>query len=178
MMTITETKRLRLRQLHVGDNDAMERIFGDAEVMRFGPGVQSKAWVRHWLRWCREENYQKLGFGPWAVVEKTLRQVIGYCGLFYYPDIDGRAEIEIGYRLARPFWGCGYATEAVTAVRDVAFNTLCLPRLVALIDPQNVASLRVAAKVGMQYEKDVMLEGYTHPDFLFVVERPLPHKSC
>ncbi|MCB8922210.1 MAG: GNAT family N-acetyltransferase [Ardenticatenaceae bacterium] len=172
-MIITETKRLLLRQFHAFDSDAMERVFGDAEVMRFGPGVQSKAWVRDWLRWCREENYQKLGFGPWAVVAKDLGQVIGYCGLFYFADIDGRSEIEMGYRLARSFWGCGYATEAVTAVRDYAFTILCLPRLVALIDPQNTASLRVAAKAGMYYEKDMMLEGYTHPDLLVVIESPI-----
>lgn len=169
-MIVVETNRLILRQFHAFDGEALDCVFGDAEVMFFGPGVQSKAWVRNWLRDCQETYYQKLGFGPWAVVEKSLRQVIGYCGLFHFPDIAGQSEIEIGYRLARPFWGRGYATEAALAVRGYGFNVLCLSRLVALIDPQNVGSIRVAEKVGMKYEKEVMLEGYSHPDFLYTIE--------
>ena len=169
-MIVAETERLLLRHFHAFDGEAMDSVFGDAEVMRFGPGTQSQAWVRDWLCEC-QENYSRLGFGPWAVVSKSLGQVIGYCGLFHFPNIDEQSEIEIGYRLARPFWGQGYATEAVVAVRDYSFNVLCLPRLVALIDPQNVASIRVAKKTGMQYEKDVMLEGYDHPDHLYSITR-------
>jgi RimJ/RimL family protein N-acetyltransferase len=105
-------------------------------------------------------------------VSKTHSAVLGYCGLFHFPDIDGQPEIEIGYRLSRSFWRQGYATEAVLAVRDYGFNVLCLPRLVALIDPQNVASIRVAEKVGTKYEKDVMMESYDHPDHLYSIIRP------
>jgi RimJ/RimL family protein N-acetyltransferase len=171
-MIIVETERLILRYFHAFDGEAMDRVFGDADVMHFGPGVQTQAWVRQWLRDCLENYYQKLGLGPWAVVEKTRRDVIGYCGLFYYSDILEQPEIEIGYRLARPFWGRGYATEAVVAARDYAFNVLCLPRLIALIDPQNVASMRVAEKAGLRFENEVMLEGYTHPDHVYALANP------
>ena len=85
--------------------------------------------------------------------------MIGYCGLTRFDDIDGQPEIEIGYRLARAFWGRGLATEAVQAVRDYAFEILGLPRLVAIIDPQNTASIHVAQKVGLRYEKDVIFRG-------------------
>jgi RimJ/RimL family protein N-acetyltransferase len=95
--------------------------------------------------------------------------VIGYCGLFAFPDINGRPEIEIGYRLERAAWGNGYATEAACAVRDYAFAILQIPRLIALIDPANVASIRVAEKIGMRYEQEVLLPGYTHPDHVYVV---------
>lgn len=166
-MIIAETERLILRHFHAFDGEAADRVFGDAEVMRFGPGVRTREWAREWLRGCLEDYYRRLGFGPFAVVEKSGREVVGYCGLFHFPSVAGRAEIELGYRLARLFWGRGYATEAALAVRDYAFDVLCLPRLVALIDPQNAASARVAEKVGMRYERDVMLEGYTHPDRLY-----------
>jgi ribosomal-protein-alanine N-acetyltransferase len=95
--------------------------------------------------------------------------VIGYCGLFFFPDVGGQPEIEIGYRFARSAWGQGYATEAALAVRDYAFTTLGIKRLIAMVDPSNVASIRVVEKTGMHYEKDVMFEGYSHPDHVYVI---------
>jgi RimJ/RimL family protein N-acetyltransferase len=170
-MIVVATGRLLLRCFHLFDSEAMSRVFGDAEVIRYGPGAQTEQWVRDWVSGCLE-TYQKLGFGPWAVVERNSRVVIGYCGLFHFPDVAGRPEIEVGYRLARPFWGHGYATEAVVAVRDYSFGVLCLPRLIALIDPQNVASIRVAEKAGLHYEREVMLEGYSHPDHVYSIANP------
>jgi len=89
--------------------------------------------------------------------------------LFFFPDINGQAEVEIGYRLARSTWDQGYATEAAKAVCDYAFTMLGIKRLIAMIDPSNVSSIRVAEKIGMHYEKDVMLEGYSHPDHVYVI---------
>lgn len=169
-MIIVETKRLVLRQFRLSDLDAMNHIFGDPEVMRFGDGVQTPEWVHNWLCHCLENYRQKTGIGSWAVVEKNSTRVIGYCGLFYFPDICGQPEMEIGYRLARSYWGYGYATEAAQAICDYAFNTLDLSRLISMIDPQNVSSIRVVEKLGMHYEKDVMFEGYTHPDRVYAIE--------
>ena len=168
---IATTDRLRLRHFHILDAESIYHVFGDPEVMRFGDGAQTKEWVNTWLRACLEHYYQTWGFGPYAVVEKHDPGVIGYCGLFFFPDINGQPEVELGYRLARSAWGRGYATEAAGAVRDFAFNTLGIQRLIAMIDPSNTASIRVAEKIGMQYEKDVMFEGYTHPDHIYVVTR-------
>ncbi len=172
-IVILETERLVLRQFCRSDDRAMNRVFGDPEVMRYGDGVQTEAWVRDWLRQCVETDYPQRGFGPWAVVEKQGQETIGYCGLFDFPDVGGQPEIEIGYRLVRAFWGQGYATEAVLAVRDYGFETLGMSRLIAMIDPHNTASIRVAEKAGMYYEKDVMFAGYTHPDHVYVIERPV-----
>ena len=170
-MILAETQRLILRHLVPSDLATMTRVFGDPEVMRFGDGPQSPGWARDWLHraW---RSYERRGYGPWAVVEKSGGEVIGYCGLFDYPDINGRPEVEIGYRLARAWWGRGYATEAVIAARDYAFATLGLSRLIALIDPANAASIGVAQKAGMRYEADVMLAGYDHPDFVFACLNP------
>ncbi len=137
----------------------MAEVFGDPEVMRFGRGPRPREWVQQWLRGCLEDYYQKWGFGLWAVIHKADRRVIGFCGLTHFDDIDGRPEIELGYRLARAYWGHGLATEAARAARDHAFGTLVLPRLVAAIDPANVRSLRVAEKTGLRYEKDVIFQG-------------------
>jgi hypothetical protein len=168
---IASTERLILRHFHILDGDALSQVFGDPEVMRFGDGVQTKEWIDAWLRTCLERYYRSWGFGPYAVVEKDSHDVIGYCGLFYFPDINGQPEVEIGYRLARAAWGKGYATDAVSAVRDFAFYTLAIKRLIAIIDPANTASIHVAQKVGMRYEQDVMLESYSHPDHVFAIIR-------
>jgi hypothetical protein len=171
-MVIAETERLFVRHFKLVDGEAMDRVFGDAEVMYYGSGVQSQQWVREWLRGCLDDYQQKCGFGLWAVVEKSGRDVIGYCGLSQFPDVGGQPEIEIGYRLARPYWGRGYATEAARAVRDYGFGTLKLHRLISMIDPGNVASIRVAEKIGLRYEKDVMMKGFTHPDRVYAIVRP------
>jgi ribosomal-protein-alanine N-acetyltransferase len=163
------TRRLFLRQFEMADLESIyQQVFSDAEVMRFGNGPQTREWTQGWIE-TSLENYKVRGFGPYAVMEKDSSKLIGYCGLFFFPDINGQSEIEIGYRLGRSTWGHGYATEAAIAVRDHALQTLHRKRLVALIDPHNTASIRVAQKLGMHYEKDVMLEGYTHPDHLYVL---------
>jgi RimJ/RimL family protein N-acetyltransferase len=167
-MIIVETERLILRQFELADLESLMSVFGDTEVMHFGDGVQTREWVQAWLQTCLE-NYQRRGFGPYAVVERSNEDLIGYCGLYCFQDVNGQAEIEIGYRLKRAAWGHGYATEAVRAVRDFAFHTLHIKRLVALIDPDNVSSIRVAENIGMHYESDVMLAGYDHPDHVYVI---------
>ncbi len=167
---VAETQRLCLRHFHICDAEALQAIFADAEVMHFGDGVQTDAWIHTWLLQTLENYYKNWGFGPYAVVEKETCQMIGYCGLFYFAELAGQAEVELGYRLAKVHWGKGYATEAAIAIREYAIKTLSLTRLVALIDPSNAASLKVAKKLGMSYEKEIMLEGYSHPDHLYMLE--------
>lgn len=169
-MLIARTERLLLRRFTLADQPALTRLFADAAVMRFGDGPRPPEWVRGWLG-DTLVSYNRRGYGPWAVVEKVSSETIGYCGLFHYPDVNGRPEIELGYRLARAYWAKGYATEAVMAARDYAFDTLGLTRLIALIDPANVASIRVAEKAGLRYEADAMLPEYTYPDRVYAIER-------
>ena len=165
------TQRLVLRDFRIEDMDDLLHVFGDAEVMRFGDGMQSPEWVAGWLSAC-VESYRRRGFGPYAVVRRGQEELIGYCGLFPFPDVNGKEEIEIGYRLRRSAWGQGYAAEAALAVRDYALGVLRIPRLIAIIDPENAASIRVAKKIGMQYEAPVTFEGYTHPDHIYAVTKP------
>ena len=108
----------------------------------------------------------------WAIVLKRDGAVAGYCGLSRFPDRCAAHETEIGFRLRRADWGRGFATEAAMAVRDHAFNQLRLSKLIATIDPANVASVRVAEKVGLRYERDVIFKGYDHPDHVYTLDRP------
>lgn len=164
---VVATERLVLRHFEATDAGAMESIFCDPDVMRFSDGVEDPQWVRTWLVKMIEECYPHWGFGLWAVEETQTGAVIGYCGLEHCDVGEG----ELGYRLRRDRWGRGYATEAARATCELGLDGLGLKRIVALIDPANAASLRVVSKLGMQYEREVMLDGYTHPDQLYVLAR-------
>lgn len=91
----------------------------------------------------------------WPVVDKRTGEIIGHAGLLE-KDVEGRSEVELVYVLARSSWGNGYATEIATAIRNHALLTLGLERLVAIIDPENAASERVAVKTGMHLEAEVL----------------------
>ena len=150
-MIIATTPRLTLRQFQKGDLGALAAILSDPEVMRFSvTGPMSREQVATMLEHV-EHSYRENGFGLWAV-EHRSGLMIGYCGLITQ-DVDGRREIEIGYRLARNYWGGGLATEAARAARDYAFRQLGLTRIVSLITSDNIASIRVAEKNGMRLRK-------------------------
>jgi [ribosomal protein S5]-alanine N-acetyltransferase len=171
-MIIVDTPRLILREFHLSDGDALTRVFGDAEVMKYGDGVKTQQWIKAWIaRWIGE-LYTTWGFGMWASVEKSEGTVVGYCGLSRFPDRCSTHETEIGIRLERAYWGQGLATEAALAVRDYGLHTLRLPKLIAMIDPGNVASIRVVKKIGLHYEREVMLEDYDHPDHVYALGGP------
>ena len=97
-------------------------------------------------------------FSLWATVHKPDQRLIGRCGLLAW-DLEGQKEVEVGYLLAKPYWGRGLATEAARAIRDYGFDRLGVARLISLIRPENVASRRVAGKIGMRHERDLSVKG-------------------
>ncbi len=167
-----ETERLQLRSLRTTDFEALYALFSDPEVMKFSiGGTKTPDEVRTWLLEEIRNSKNGSGIGILAVKLRSSATVIGYCGLTRFSSLDGVKEIEIGYRLVRQYWGYGYATEAASAVRDFAFTTLQLDRLIALIELINVRSIAVAQKIGMSYEKEVLLIDYDHPDHLYSMRR-------
>ena len=155
---ILETARLILRQFHYADLETLGVILRHREVMRYSlSGPKSRLETREFIQRCLA-TYQAQRYGIWAVVLKPARTLIGYSGLI--PQmINGRREMEIGYRLAFEQWGNGYATEAASAVRDYALKTLQLPRVISIIEPANTRSWHVAEKIGMTYEQDSVFGG-------------------
>ena len=132
-----------------GDLDDLLGIFGDPVVMAaFREEPLDREQVRRWLE--RNLDHQREhGFGLFAVCLKADGRLIGDCGLELM-EVSGEQVAELGYDFRRDCWNRGYATEAACAVRDFAFGTLRLPRLVSLIQPGNPASERVAQKVGLR----------------------------
>jgi RimJ/RimL family protein N-acetyltransferase len=152
--TVLETERLRLRRLTWDDLDDLAAILGDPDVMRYYRKPFGRVETRGWIRW-NLDLYTDHGFGLWAVILKENGMFVGDCGLTIQV-VDGEEEVEVGYHVKKMSWGHGLATEAAAACRDYAFDVLGRDRLIAIIDPENAASRRVAEKIGMTVEKQVV----------------------
>ncbi|MDX5378704.1 MAG: GNAT family N-acetyltransferase [Halomonas sp.] len=149
MMFDLETPRLRLRPLATGDVPELAAMLADPEVMRYSlRGVCDEMATRVFLDWCFD-CYINHRTGPLALVDKDERNFVGFCGVS--PErVKGTAELSLGYRLARRYWGQGLATEAATAVLGHAFEDRRFDSVVAIVEPEHKASLRVAEKVGFE----------------------------
>lgn len=144
------TPRTLLRELAEADVPALAAILGDPQVMRYSVrGVLSEQAVGEFVHNC-QACYQADGFGPLAVIEAASAELIGFCGL-NAEVVDGSREVEIGYRLATRCWGQGLATEAVRACLAHGFTALTQESIIAIVQPQNVASLKVLHKAGFRH---------------------------
>jgi [ribosomal protein S5]-alanine N-acetyltransferase len=144
-----ETGRLLIRPWLESDRPALERMARDSEMMRYI--TRGRTWsdeeVDEMLaRQARHLANHGICFG--AVVLAESGEVIGIAGL--QPHDDG--QFELGWWIWKAHWGRGYATEAATAFVAYARDVMGLKRLVAVIDPPNAASIKVAEKLGMRFE--------------------------
>jgi RimJ/RimL family protein N-acetyltransferase len=111
------------------------------------------------------DHQQRHGFSKWAVIEKATGGLIGDCGLQY---LDGGPDIELGFHLARGYWGQGYATEAARACLAWA-RAERAERVVAIVDPANQRSTRVLRRIGMS---PAGTASYFGREWLLLVTRP------
>lgn len=141
------TPRLRLRPLTTGDLPALAEMLADPEVMRHSlRGVCDEMATRIFLDWCFD-CYIKYRTGPLALVDRHDGDFVGFCGVS--PEkIKSATELNLGYRLARRYWGQGLATEAALAALEHAFSDRRFDSIVAIVEPTHAASLRVAEKAG------------------------------
>ena len=156
-----ETNRLLLRKMRWEDVDELLEIFSDPLVMEsFGGMLFDRGHMEGWVR-RNLEHQEKHGYGSFSVILKSEARLIGDCGL-EHKEIAGQPEVELGYDFRSDCWGRGYATEAAITVREFAWDKLDLSRLVSLIRPSNIASLRVAEKVGMTKEREIVRGGQAY----------------
>lgn len=156
MKKTIETERLILRPFTEQDAEASFIMNTDPEVMRYLGGVEptSVEKVREMLKKSTLADYEKHGFGRHAVIHKESKEFMGFTGLKYIPELD---EVDIGYRLIPKFWRQGYAYESVLPCMEFGYNELKLDRLVALANPENIASISLMKKLGLTYEKNVFI---------------------
>ncbi|HWB23066.1 MAG TPA: GNAT family N-acetyltransferase [Gaiellaceae bacterium] len=167
MPIVLETERLTLTPIDESSLDAFAVFMADPEVMRFiGGETLDRNEVEIRLGMMRE-RFERDGFGHFVLTRKADGRIVGRAGLLVWTvpewtittraEAQGDYEIELGWTLGREFWGHGYATEAARAIQEFAFGELGLDRLISLIDPENVASVAVARRLGMEIEGAVEL---------------------
>ncbi|WP_181349613.1 GNAT family N-acetyltransferase [Thalassobacillus sp. CUG 92003] len=156
------TDRLYMRPYTNHDEDFLMMMLSDPDMMRFIGNGQPKdsSGVKAFLDWIFQTYETDSTRDLHVVVRKRDHVRVGHAGLIPQ-HINGENEVEIGYWVASPFWGEGYATEAALALTKHGLETQREPRLIAIIQPGNKASIGVAAKTGMTFEQELVHQGNT-----------------
>jgi [ribosomal protein S5]-alanine N-acetyltransferase len=145
----------------------MAILMANADFMRFSIGVHTREQVVAFLG--KIIGWERAGLPSLLALElKPEHTLLGYCGFYHHPP-EVTQDVEIGYRLHPDYWNRGLMTEAARAVRDHGFRELNLPRVISLIHPDNVPSRRIAEKMGMTFEKEIIFRRF--PTHVFALTR-------
>jgi RimJ/RimL family protein N-acetyltransferase len=153
-----ETPRLWLRRWRPEDLEPFAALNADPEVMEHFPSTLSREETAVFIGRV-EKHFEKYGYGLWAVETRDQAQFIGFIGLAVpFFEASFTPCVEVGWRLARPWWGQGFATEGARAALAYGFERLGLQEIVSFTVPGNVRSRRVMEKLGFRYSED-----FEHP---------------
>jgi RimJ/RimL family protein N-acetyltransferase len=141
-------------------------VYGDPDVMQFIPGgVLADAEAVKDLLDGYANAHQTRGFSSWGLVERASGSLIGDVGFGIF---EPTGDVELGYTLARRYWGHGYATEAAGACLAAGLTQLSPERIIAVVDEANESSLQVAQRIGMR--RVDMIEAHGRPHVVFAAE--------
>ena len=163
------TDHLILRPLSAADAAILHRIYQTDGVLQYfpNPAPPPLEKVERFVA-SQQIHWGKFGYGNWAVTVQGNPEIIGWAGLQFLPETN---ETEVGYLLDKPHWGKGYATEAVRASLQFGLENFDFPEIIALVHPDNAASLKVAAKCGLRI---VERKVYWGVEMVRHVLKPLP----
>ena len=150
-LPVRDTERLRLRPVRRTDADAVLRVFGDEEAMRYWshePLADLDA--AHAYIDKMEDGFATRSLFQWVIAERESDAMVGAVTLYQWNRQNRRAEV--GFMLGRPHWGRGYAQEAVRAALRFGFEAMDLHRVEADTHPDNAASLRLLERLGFRRE--------------------------
>jgi len=154
MNIILETERLLLRRFVMDDLDALFAFYSDPNVIQYIPDApRTYEETKEELEWFLNGHPKFPEIGLWAAIYRETNQFIGRCGLLPW-TIDGQHKVEVAFALSKAYWGQGLATEVAQALVKYGFEHLQLSRLICLIEPKNQASINVARKSGMTFERE------------------------
>jgi RimJ/RimL family protein N-acetyltransferase len=172
MAIILETERLLLRHFIPDDLEELFALYSDPDIRKYFPeGVLTRNEAKEELEWHMNGHPEYPELGLWATTHKKTRKFIGRCGLLPW-EIESKLEVEIAYLLDKEFWGRGLATEAAKGILAYGFEKLDLTRLICLIHPHNLASQKVAKRIGMTLERSVEgIAGDNFPTLVYSISR-------
>lgn len=157
------TERLLLRGFEPRDEEPYMAMMADPEVTRFLGDGKPLSRVDAWRQLAMFAGHWTLkGFGLWAVEERATGKLLGRIGCM---EPEGWPGFEIGYTLARPAWGQGYAREGAAAALRYARETLGKRDIISIIRPGNAGSIRVATSLGAT--PDGTVEFYGAPALIY-----------
>lgn len=162
--TILETKRLVVRELALSDMDALFEMYAYEGMTDYMEGLYSYEAEYAYQEAYIENMYRFFGYGIWLVFEKETGKLVGRAGI-EHREIPGD-EPELGYAIARPYWGRGYATEVCSAIIRYAKEELGFARLCSLIEPENAASVHLAEKLGFSLEGEAEMDGKRYKKYV------------
>lgn len=138
----------------MGDLDNLFTFYSDPDVIKYIPDApRTYEETKEELEWFLNGHPKFPELGLWATIHKETQQFIGRCGLLPW-TIENQNEVEVAFALSKAYWGQGLATEVARALVHYGFEQLRLSRLICLIEHGNTASIRVATKLGMTFEKE------------------------
>ena len=149
MHIIFQTPRLILREFTEADASLILALNSNPEIVKYvhEPILRTEEQATKILLDIILPQY-KNNLGRWAMHTKDSMDFIGWCGLKYRPELD---EIDLGYRLMQNAWGKGYATEAAQHSLNFGFNNLNLKLITGRAHIENLASIKVLEKIGMDF---------------------------
>ena len=154
------TERLRLRRWRSDDRKPFSELNTDPEVMEFFPAALSRAASDAFVDGI-ENTFDELDMGRWAVEIADRAEFIGFVGLSPATfEAHFTPAIEVGWRLAKQYWGQGFAPEAARAAVSDGFDRLGLEEIVSFTAATNLNSRRVMEKIGMSHDLD---GNFDHP---------------
>ena len=153
-----QTERVGLRRFQDSDLDSFFQLNSDPQVMEFLPKLLSRDECADYMRRINNKIDEQ-GFGFWAAENLVESELMGFVGITRVSfEADFVPAVEIGWRLARRWWGQGFATEAAIGVLDFAFQEARLSEVVSFTAMQNEKSFRVMERIGMTRERQ-----FEHP---------------
>lgn len=160
---IIQTERLILRQWREEDLEPFATLNADTHVMEYFPSILSRQESDQMMK-RMQAKIEERGWGLWAVSLAADERFIGFIGVNDVDQVSFPAHftpaIEVGWRLAYPFWGKGYATEGALACLKYGFETLSLSEIVSFTAVQNMRSRAVMERIGMHHNSQ---DDFDHP---------------
>jgi RimJ/RimL family protein N-acetyltransferase len=155
-----QTERLLLRRWRFTDIDPLTAMNADPAVMEYFPATLSAHETAAFVERV-EQSFEENNFGLWAVEIPGEESFVGFVGLWTVElDVPFAPAVEVGWRLAREFWGQGIATEAAAAAMSFGFDELDLTEVVSFTAAANMRSRRVMARLGMLRDSS---DDFMHP---------------